>query len=54
MNPQIVAAMALVALAGAANAETVLVWSTGNGGYGTDDIAAWLQASGRLRRTRSL
>ena len=48
MNTKIVAAMALVALAGTANAETVLVWGTGNGGYGTDDIANWLQASGRF------
>ena len=48
MNTKIVAAMALVALAGAANAETVLVWSTGNNGYGTDDVAGWLQASGRF------
>lgn len=48
MNTKIVGAIALVALAGAANAETVLVWGTGNGGYGTDDIAGWLQASGRF------
>ncbi len=48
MSTKIVAAIALVALAGSANAETVLVWGTGNGGYGTDDIAAWLQASGRF------
>lgn len=50
MNTKIVAAMALVALAGAANAETVLVWSTGNDGVGgnTANVAAWLQASGRF------
>lgn len=50
MNTKIVAAMALVALAGVANAETVLVWSTGNDNVGgnTTNIAAWLQASGRF------
>ena len=50
MNTKIVAAMALVALAGAANAETVLVWGTGNDNVGgsTANIAAWLQASGRF------
>ena len=55
MNTKIVAAMALVALAGAANAETVLVWSTGNDNAGgnTANIAAWLQASGRFTSVSS-
>ena len=39
---------ALVLAAGAASAQDVLVWSTGNGGGDTGAIAGWLQASGEF------
>lgn len=34
------------ALAGAASAQSVLVWATGNSGGDTSDVASWLMASG--------
>lgn len=48
MNTKKIGVVGLLALAGVASAQSVLVWGTGNQGAGTGAIASWLYGSGEF------